>query len=89
MKTFTPTWTNKNLTIETKHRIFKAYVTPIMLYNSHLCTTNSTLNGQINAFQRRMLRKMLNIKWPRTISNDELKAKVNYEEWPKYIDKAR
>ena len=89
MKTFTPVWKNKYVSLETKHRIFKTYVTPIMLYNSHLWTTNITLNLQINAFQRRMLRMMMDIKWPRTTSNEELRRKIKYEEWTKHIERAR
>lgn len=89
MKTLNPIWKNKNVSIETKHRIFKSMVTPIMLYNAHIWTTNKTMNGEINAFQRRMLRNMLNIKWPRKISNEQLKNKIKYEEWTENIDKAR
>ena len=88
MKTFTPIWKNKNISLETKYKIFKTMVTPIMLYNAHLWTTNNTLNGQINAFQRRMLRNMLNIKWSRKISNEDLKERIKYDEWMKGIEKA-
>ena len=87
MKTFSPIWKSKYVSIETKYRIFKTRVSPIMLYNSHLWTSNNTLNGQINAFHRRMLRKMLNIKCPRIITNDELKRKIGYDEWTNVIDK--
>ena len=82
MKTFSPIWKSKYVSIETKYRIFKTRVSPIMLYNSHLWTSNNTLNGQINAFHRRML----NIKWPRIITNDELKRKIGYDEWTNVIE---
>ena len=60
----------------------------LMLYNTYLWTFNNTLSGQINAFHRRMLRKMLNIKWPRIVTNDELKRKIGCDEWTNVIDKA-
>ena len=80
---------NSNVSISTKIRIFDSLITPIMLYNSHLWTTNETTKGQINAYQRRLLRKLLNIKWPRKISNDQLQASINYIEWTKTIETAR
>ena len=44
---------------------------------------------QINAYQGRLLRKLLNIRWLRKISNDQLKARINYVEWTKIIETAR
>ena len=60
-----------------------------MLHNSHLWTINELIKGQINAYQRRLLRQLLNIKGPRKISNDQLKTSVNYIEWSKTMETAR
>ena len=34
-------------------------------------------------------RKLPNVRWPRKISNGQLKASINYIEWTKTIEKAR
>ena len=68
--------------------MFDSLTTPIMLHNSHLWTINEIIKGQINAYQRRLLRKLLNIRWPRKISNDQVKASIKYIEWTKTIEKA-
>ena len=60
-----------------------------MLHNSHLWTINETITGRINAYQRRLLRQLLNIRWPKKISNDQHKASINYIEWSKTIETTR
>ena len=89
MRTYDPVWKNRNVSIFTKLRIFDSLITPIMLHNSHVWTINETIKGKINAYQRRLLRKLLNIRWPRKILNDQLKASTDYIEWTKTIETAR
>ena len=72
-----------------KLRIFNACVAPVFLSNAELWTTTTTINGQINAFQRRLLRQVLNIKYPKKISNDNLYKIVNQEQWSHYISTQR
>ena len=52
--------------------MFKAYVESIFLYNSELWTLTKTLEDKIDSFQRRLLRKVIRVNWPRTISNESL-----------------
>ena len=85
MRTYDSVWKNSNVSTFSIIRIFDSLITPIMLHNSHLWTINETIKGQINAYQRRLLRQLLNIKGPRKISNDQLE----YIEWSKTIETAR
>ena len=85
MKKLYNIWEDRHLSLKYKIRIFESMVKPIFLYNSQLWGTNDTINGQINAFQRRLLRMVLNIKWPNKISNDELYNIFKYENWSKVI----
>ena len=62
MKKLYKIWEDRHLSLKYKKRIFESMVKPIFLYNSQLWGTNKTINGQINAFQRRLLRIVLNIK---------------------------
>ena len=78
-------WESRTLTINLKFRFFNVYIESIFLYNSELWTVNKTINKQIDSFQRRLLRYMLNIKYPRIITNENLKQKVKFDPWSKKI----
>ena len=43
------------------------------MYNSELWTLTQTLENSIDKFQRKLLKRIINVKWPRTISNKEMK----------------
>ena len=53
-------------------RVFRAYTETILLYNSELWTLTKTLENSINAFHRRLLRKVIHVRWPRIIKNEDL-----------------
>ncbi len=53
-------------------RCFQAYVAGIFLYNSEVWTLTEQLNHKIDVFQRKLLRRILNIKWTRKKSNIKL-----------------
>ena len=72
MKTFSKIFTSNRLSIKTKIRTFNAYVSSVYLYNSELWTLNKSLDEKIDSFHRRLLRKVLNVKWPRIIRNNVL-----------------
>ena len=77
------------LTLDTKIRIFDAYVSSIMLYNSELWVLNKQLEEKIDSHQRRLIRKILNIKWPKIIKNDELYQKTKITPWSNNIRERR
>ena len=69
---------NKSLTINRKMKVLNAYVEPIFLYNSETWTLTKTQEEKINVFQRTLIRKfVLAAKWPKTVSNEALYAKIN------------
>ena len=70
-------------------RIFSAYVKSIFLYNSEIWTLTKKLEEDIDVFQRSLLRKLLDIRWPRKISNEDLYGKLQVTEWSKKIKKRR
>jgi len=80
---------NSKLSIKNKVRIFNAYIESIFLYNAELWTLTKKLAGDIDIFQRSLLRKILDIKWPRKISNKDLYNKTKSLEWSKKIQKRR
>ena len=63
---------SKRLSTQHKVRIFKTYVETTLLYNSETWALTSTLEKSLDAFHRRLLRIALNIRYPKTISNQHL-----------------
>jgi len=82
---YKPILTNKKIELKTRIRIFNAYITSIFLYNSEIWTLTKTLEKQIDSFQRNLLRKILNIHWPHTISNEKLQEITKETNWSKTI----
>ena len=73
----------------TKIRIFEAYISSIFLYNSELWTITIRLQKVIDSFQRRLLREILKIQWPKVITNERLYEKTKTIPWSKKIRKRR
>ena len=65
-------WRNNNIKVEVKRLVYKTYVESILLYNSPTWATNKTFEHKIDAFHRRQLRWILNIRYPKRIRNEEL-----------------
>ncbi len=63
------TLTSSKPTMKIRIRIFNAYITSTFSYNSELWTLTNKMEQQIDTFQRNILWKMLNIKWPHKITN--------------------
>ena len=82
-------WKNNRTSIKTKLRIFNALIGSIFLYNSYLWAMNSSREGAIDAFQRRLLRHAINIKWPRKISNEALQDLTKQTPWSQTIAQRR
>ena len=59
------------------------------MYNSELWTLTKSQEAKINSFQRRLLRKVLNIRWPQKISNEQLENITKHENWSITISTAR
>ena len=68
---------NRKISKSIKIRVFQTYVTSVFLYNSELWTLTKKLGEDIDIFQRKQLRRILNIYWPEKISNDELYRRPN------------
>ena len=77
------------LSIKTKIKIFKAYTQSIFLYNSELWVTTKTIEDQIDSFQRRLLREVMGVKYPRIVRNEEVYEKSGMVKWSETIKKRR
>ena len=73
-------WRNKIMKVEVKRLVYKTYVESILLYNSLTWATNKTFEYKIDAFHRRQLRWILNIRYPNRIRNEELYFRIDERE---------
>ena len=76
---------DKKLNLKTKIRIFESYVSSIFLYNSELWTLTKKLENEIDVFQRILLRRILKIKYPYIITNENLYKRTKIIPWTKVI----
>ena len=89
MKNLQTLLTSNKLSIKLKMRLFNTYLSSIMLYNSELWTMTKSLEKKLDAFQRRLLRKILKLSWPKHCSNEKLHHITKTEPWSITIQRRR
>ncbi len=67
--------------------VFRSHIQNIFLDNNELWT--KSLENTVNVFQRKTLRKILKIRWPDKIRNEDLYEKCGVKEWTKIIKEWR
>ncbi len=70
-------------------RLFNCYVTSVFMYNVEIWSLNKAFGDRIDIFHRYLLRKVLKIQWPYTISNDTLYQRTKEEKWSIKIQQRR
>jgi len=70
-------WSSKDLTLQTKIRIFNSNVKPVLLYGSETWRTAVATTKKVQTFINSCLRRILRIRWPITINNEDLWQKTN------------
>jgi len=74
------TWKRRDKVSEkTRLRLYSAFVLPVLLYNCGTWGTTNTVLESLDAFHRRQLRSLLNIKWPNRIPNAALYKRCGTE----------
>ncbi len=89
MKTLRHIFDSHIISQEIKIRTFNAYAASIFLYNSETWTLTEQLNKSVDSYQRRLLREVLNIRWPRIITNEDLYRRTRVEPWSRTIRRRR
>ena len=56
-------------------------ISSVFLYNSEIWTTTKDMEEAIDTYQRTNLRKILNIRYPRKITNEMLYNTTNQKPW--------
>ena len=60
-----------NINLSTKIRIYKSYVVSIFLHGCSAWADSKTIGNKINAFQRKMTRRINKVYWPNIMKKDE------------------
>ena len=76
-----PVFKSNTVSTEVKCRLFEAYISSIFLYNCEIWTLNKELEKEIDVFQRRLLRQILKVYYPRIITNKYLYEKTKLQPW--------
>ena len=71
-------WSNKQLTENTKLKVYQACVLSTLLYGAESWTTYASQENRLESFHLRNLRRILNIHWQDKITNTEVleRAKI-------------
>ena len=81
---------NKNISINTKVLAFIIYLAAIFLYNSELWTLTESQLAKIDSFHRKLIRTyILNVKYPKIVTNKELYEITKIQPWSVVIGKRR
>ena len=68
---------SKRASLDVKVRLLNSHVRSIFLHNSDLWTISKKFENAIDVFQRNILRKIINVKWPK------LYQTINYMKKPR------
>ena len=74
---------------KTKLRIFNTNVKSVLLYGSETWRTTKAISRKIQTFVNRCLRRILQIYWPDTISNEDLWRTTGQEKMEMQIKRRR
>ena len=80
---------SKKTSREVKIRIFRSHIESIFLYNCELWTITKNHENTIDVFQRKLIRKMLNIKWQDKVSNNHLYKITKLTSWSIAVKRRR
>ena len=70
-------WSNHNITLKTKLKVFKVVVLTALLYSVETMTLYRKHIYKLTSFQTRHLRRLMNIKWQDKISNIDVLKRAN------------
>ena len=72
----TRVWTNNNLSLHTKLRVYQACVISTLLYGSETWTTYIRQETRLNTFHMRCLRKIMGLSWRDKVSDSDVLSKA-------------
>ena len=80
-KTFESIFSGKHVSEKVKIRVLAICIQNIFMYNSELWTLTLILENSIDMFERKLLKRIINVKWSKTICNKDLYARTKMKPW--------
>ena len=74
-----PVWHTTSISLKTKLRIFSSNVKSVLLYGSETWRLTAMLINKIQVFVNKCLRRILGIRWPEKIRNEDLWQQTRQE----------
>ena len=71
-----PVWIDKSISLSSKIRLMRSFVTSIFVYASELWAFTAELQRRIQAMEMRCFRKILHILYKYHVTNKEVRAKI-------------
>ena len=84
-----PALEDKKLDNKIKISIFNTMISSIFLYNSEIWTMTKAMQEKIDTFQRNNMRRILNIRYPRKIRNEDLYKITKQQPWSEKVKRRR
>ena len=75
-----PVWIDKSVSLSSKIRLMRSFVTSIFLYACESWTLTAELQRRIQAMEMKCYRKILHISYKDHVTNEEVRAKIQ-ESW--------
>lgn len=72
-------WRSNQISLNLKLRFFRSNVLSVLLYGSETWKSTPSITHSLQVFINQCLRRILRIRWPNRISNDELWLHTNME----------
>ena len=82
-------WSNSQLSINTKLRIFRSSVLTVLLYGCETWRMIKSDETKLNVFLHKCLRRILKIYWSMKVTNEEIRSRTNMEEITQQIKRRR
>ena len=65
-------WNSTKYSLKTKIKLFNSLVRSVLLYGCETWKINESDNRKLDTFQFRCLRRILKVRWPYVVSNEEI-----------------
>jgi hypothetical protein len=72
-------WEHENIRLNTRLRTYNAFVVPVLLYNAGTWGLCESSVRKLEVYHRAQLRKVLGVRWPFKVSNEDLYKRCRAE----------
>ena len=79
LTTLKPVWNDRSISLSSKIQLMRSLVTSSFLYACESWTLTAELLRRIQAMEMRCYRKILRISYKDHVTNEEVRAKIQYE----------